>query len=434
MHATGSRAHASLTAVVRRPSWVWIVFVAVIVAVLITAATVTTVRLTAAPPPAAVSIHVPATMRLAGTAPPSIPVPARGSFALATSLSGTVATRDASTVRPIGSVAKAMTALVVLAMHPVAPGASGPSITMTGADVLLYRKTVAEGGSNIPVRAGEVLTERDLLLALLLPSADNIAETLAVWAAGTRSAFIDRLNATAAGMGMGHTHFADPSGLSAGTVSTAADLVLLAQAVVATPALAQLVAVSRATLPGGTVLRNLDILLGVQPGWLGIKTGWTGAAGGCLLFAATRSYGAGRTVTVWGAVLGQPPLRRGDPAHPELGEAFVSAQGAALAALNGYAAVDLGRLSPPTSGTISTRWGSNADVALARHAPDIVLVRAGTILRLGVTAVTPHAPIASGAVVGEIRGVMNGRTAVTWTVVSLDAIAAPSPLWKLFSA
>ena len=81
--------------------------------------------------------------------------------------------------------------------------------------MLLYRQAVAEGGSNLRVHAGEVLTERDLLLALLLPSADNIAETLAVWVSGNRAAFIARLNATAAAMGMGHTHFADPSGLSA---------------------------------------------------------------------------------------------------------------------------------------------------------------------------------------------------------------------------
>ena len=76
---------------------------------------------------------------------------------------------------------------------------------MTSADVLLYRQAVAEGGSNLRVRAGEVLTERDLLLALLLPSADNIAETLAVWVSGNRSAFIARLNATAAALGM-HAH------------------------------------------------------------------------------------------------------------------------------------------------------------------------------------------------------------------------------------
>ena len=89
-----------------------------------------------------------------------------------------------------------MTALVVLDGASAAPGARrAVAVTMTGADVQLYRQAVAAGGSNLRVRAGEVLTERDLLLALLLPSADNIAETLAVWVPANRAAFIARLNA-----------------------------------------------------------------------------------------------------------------------------------------------------------------------------------------------------------------------------------------------
>ncbi len=418
----------------RRTSWVWIVFAAVVGAMLITAATFVAVRLAAAPPRPTIAISVPDTLVVGPSGAPTIPVPTRGSFALATSVDGTVATRDPSGVHPIGSVAKAMTALVVLAAHPITAGASGPSVTMSSADVLLYRQAVAEGGSNIRVRAGEVLTERDLLLALLLPSADNIAETLAVWVSGNRSTFITRLNATAATMGMEQTHFADPSGLSAGTVSTAADLLLLARAVIANAALAGLVETRQATLPGGTLLRNLDILIGAQPGWLGIKTGWTGAAGGCLVFAADMSYGAGRVVTVWGAVLGQPPLTSGDPAHPELGEAFASALGAAVAALHQYAAVDVAGNSPDISGSISTRWGASALLVVANHGPDVVVVRAGSVMQLRVSVVASRAPIASGEVVARVIGVLNVGTSVTWNVVSGDAIAAPSPWWKLFSA
>src|ERR1035441_818014 len=105
-------------------SWVWVVFVAVIGALLIAAGTFVTVKLAAPAPPADVSINVPATLLVDGTAPPSIPVPARGSFALATSLSGTLASANPAVVRPIGSVAKAMTALVVLAAHPLATATS----------------------------------------------------------------------------------------------------------------------------------------------------------------------------------------------------------------------------------------------------------------------------------------------------------------------
>ena len=418
----------------RRTSWVWTVFVAVVAGMVITAATFVAVRLTAPPPAATVSVHTSATVLLDGAAPPPIPTPASGSFALATSMGGTLATRDVASVRPIGSVAKAMTALVVLSAHPLERGASGPSITMTVADVALYRQAVAEGGSNLRVRAGEVLTERDLLLALLLPSADNIAETLAVWVSGNRAAFIARLNATAVTLGMHATHFADPSGISGGTVSTAADLVVLARAVIANPALADLVGTTQAVLPDGTVLKNLDILLNRQAGWLGIKTGWTGAAGGCLLFAAEMRYGTGDIVTVWGAVLGQPPDSSGDGAHPELGQAFLAAQRAVTSALAGYAAVDLSAVPPQVSGSIITRWGIDGPVVLSPFAAsDLVFVRAGALLRIHVVLLAPRAPIATGATVAEITGVLNAKTSITWKVVSTNAIAAPSPWWKLFS-
>jgi D-alanyl-D-alanine carboxypeptidase (penicillin-binding protein 5/6) len=418
----------------RRTSWVWIVFTAVIGAVLITAATIVTVRLTAQPPAPTVSVQVPATLLVDGTAPPAIPVPAHGSFALATSLNGTVASRDPTSVRPIGSVAKAMTALVVLAAHPLDTTAAGPSLTMTNEDVLLYRQAVSEGGSNLPVRAGEVLTERDLLLALLLPSADNIAESLALWVSGNRSAFINRLNATAAAMGMNHTHFADPSGLSVRTVSTAADLVVLARAVIANPALASVVGTSRAVLPDGTVLKNLDILLTTQAGWLGIKTGWTGAAGGCLLFADRNVYETGTTLTVWGAVLGQPPSSDADPAHPELGDAFASARNAVVTAIASYASVDLASSPPQVSGSVTTAWGPGADVQVSNHAPEVVFVRAGAQLQLHLTLLSPRAPMASGTTIAEITGLLNKKIAITWQVITASAIASPSVAWKLFSS
>jgi serine-type D-Ala-D-Ala carboxypeptidase (penicillin-binding protein 5/6) len=417
----------------RRPRWPW-VLLAALVALLIAAASVITVRLEASPPPPTVSIDAAATLAVDGASAPPIPTPALGSFALSTSVDGTVATHDSTVVRPIGSVAKTLTALVVLDVHPLTPGASGPSLTMTTADVALYRHALAQDGSAVPVGAGEILTERDLLLALLLPSANNIAETLASWVSGNSVAFSARLNAAAAAMGMTHSHFADPSGFSAKTVSTAGDLLLLAQSAVANPALAELVAVRQARLPDGTILHNLDILLAQQPGWLGIKTGWTGAGGGCLLFAARGTYAPNETVTVWGAVLGQPRLAAADPAHPELGAAFAAARSAVVAALKGYVAIDLARLSPAVTGRISTRWGSGARAVLSEPSKDVKVVRAGAVLHLTVTTLQPAAPFGSGVTVGRVTGVLNADSTVTWRIVSSAAIAGPSLWWKLFAA
>jgi D-alanyl-D-alanine carboxypeptidase (penicillin-binding protein 5/6) len=420
----------------RRARWPWIVWIAVVAAMLIAAASFFVVKVTARLPVAAVRIDVPASAVLTASRPEtSIPVPSSGSFALSSSMPGEVASHAAGVVRPIGSVAKAMTALVVLNDLPLSPGANGPSRVMTEADVTLYHQAVAEGGSNLPVRVGEVLSERDLLLALLLPSADNIAESLAVWASGNRTAFIASLNATAAAMGMHSTHFADPSGISTKTVSTASDLVLLAEAVVANPTLAELVSVQQARLPDGTVLHNLDILLGKDPTWLGIKTGWTGAAGGCLLFAARKSFGSssGVSVTVWGAVLGQPRARASDPAHPELGAAFAAAETASSSVLNSYSAVDLNQAMPAITGTVTTMWGDAAQTGLLANAKsDIVLVRSGAVLRFSLTKQSPSLPFGAGAIVGHVTGVLNATTSITWRVVATSGIDAPAWTWKLF--
>jgi D-alanyl-D-alanine carboxypeptidase (penicillin-binding protein 5/6) len=419
----------------RRPRWPWVVFTGVLGALVIAGASVVVLRLAAPLPHATVQINTTATLALGGTAPGRIPVPSRGSFALSASTLGTVAAYNAAVQRPTGSVAKAMTALVVLEALPLAPGASGPLRTMTAVDVQLYRQAVAAGGSNLPVRAGDVLSERDMLLALLLPSADNIAESLAVWVSGNRTAFIARLNAKAAELGMAHTHYADPSGLSNRTVSTAADLVLLAKAVIENPSLAALVAVQQARLSNGTLLRNLDILLQQQTGWLGIKTGWTGAAGGCLLFAAHRTYGTApaMSVTVFGAVLGQPAMTAPDPAHPELGAAFAEARSAVTAVLDSYHTVDLSQSNPSLSGTVSTPWGSSALVELLpAQGITTMLVRGPATLQLSVSTSQVGAPLAASAQVGQISGVLNG-VKVTWPVIVSSAIAAPSLEWKLLN-
>jgi len=416
-----------------RPRWPWVVFGVVIGALLVAAASFVALRLTAPLPRATVQIDTTATLALGGDAPGNIPLPSRGSFALSASTLGTVASYNPTVVRPTGSVAKAMTALVVLDALPLAPGANGPSRTMTAADVQLYRQAVAAGGSNLRVRAGEVLTERDLLLALLLPSADNIAESLAVWVSGGRSAFIARLNAKAAALGMAHTHYADPSGLSNATVSTAADLLLLARAVIGNPTLAALVAVQQAGLPDGTILHNIDVGLQQEPDWLGIKTGWTGAAGGCLLFAARRSYGPtpAMSVTVYGAVLGQPSMTAPDPAHPELGAAFLEAENAVSAVLDSYHGVDLTQSEPALTGSVSTRWGGSSPVELlAAEGAHTVMVRGPATVQLSVTTFKPVAPLLQHTQVGEIDGVLNGAR-VTWRVIISNAIAAPSWWWKL---
>jgi D-alanyl-D-alanine carboxypeptidase (penicillin-binding protein 5/6) len=203
----------------------------------------------------------------------------------------------------IASVAKVMTAYLVLRDHPLRPGQDGPTITLTDADVADTDRRRRQHESVVSIAAGEQLTELQALQALLLPSANNIAAVLARWDAGSADRFVARMNATARSLGMTHTHYTDPSGYDDATVSTAADQVRIVDRAMRLPVFASIVATPSATLPVAGTVHNTNTRLG-HNGFVGVKTGSTGAAGGCLAFRAIRWIDGKRT-TITGVVLGQ---------------------------------------------------------------------------------------------------------------------------------
>jgi D-alanyl-D-alanine carboxypeptidase (penicillin-binding protein 5/6) len=205
---------------------------------------------------------------------------------------------------PIASVAKVMTAYLVLRDHPLDPGEDGPAITMDGDDVADTYRRAAREESVVPVLAGEHLTERQALEALLLPSANNVAAALARWDAGSTGRFVARMNATARSLGMAHTRYTDPSGYDDATESTAADQVRIVERAMQLRAFAHIVAMPTATLPVAGTVHNTNRLLGYD-GFVGVKTGSDDAAGGCFAFRAVR-WIHGRRTAITGVVLGQP--------------------------------------------------------------------------------------------------------------------------------
>jgi serine-type D-Ala-D-Ala carboxypeptidase (penicillin-binding protein 5/6) len=205
---------------------------------------------------------------------------------------------------PIASVAKLMTAYVILQDHPLSASGSGPDITVEPSEAAEYPSQVADGESLVAVAAGETLTEREALEALLLPSADNMAWILARWDAGSQAAFAARMNAAARSLAMTGTRYTDPSGLDPSTTSTAADQVRLGIAAMRVPALAAITAESTAVVPVAGAVSNTNALLG-QDGIVGLKTGSTAAAGGCLLVAAWQEVNGHNTLIV-AATFGQP--------------------------------------------------------------------------------------------------------------------------------
>ena len=248
----------------------------------------------------------------AGTAAPrqerlaAVSWPADGVSAADISGFGVAAGPGATRPVPIASVAKVMTAYVVLHDHPLPANGSGPDIAVQPSEAAAYPSQVRDGDSLVPVAAGEMLTERQALAALLLPSADNMAWILARWDAGSQAAFVARMNAAARRLGMTSTSYTDPSGLDPSTASTAADQVRLGVAAMRVPALAAIAAMPTAVVPEAGLVRNYNTLLG-QDGIVGLKTGSTQAAGGCVLVAAWRQA-SGRKTLIVAATFGQPGI------------------------------------------------------------------------------------------------------------------------------
>jgi serine-type D-Ala-D-Ala carboxypeptidase (penicillin-binding protein 5/6) len=211
--------------------------------------------------------------------------------------------RGVDTERPMASVTKVMTALLVLQA-----GNLGRQIRVPKAAVVYAWKY---GGETAALRPGDVLTAQQLLAALLLPSGADAAYTLANAYGPGLAAFVARMNATAVKMGMAHTHFTSPDGLpyptETATYSTPSDLLTLGLAAMRFPAFQSIVDLRFYHLPKGRGHHqywwdNTDALIGSYQGAVGIKSGYTDDAGHCLLFEAGRN---GRTLI--GVVLGSPP-------------------------------------------------------------------------------------------------------------------------------
>ena len=205
---------------------------------------------------------------------------------------------------PIASVAKVMTAYLILRDHPLRAGEEGPTITLNASVVADTERRRRQEESVVSVADGEQLTELQALQALLLPSANNIAAVLARWDAGSEAQFVARMNGAARALGMTHTRYTDPSGYDDATVSTAADQVLVVERALRQPVFARIVATQSATLPVAGTVYNTNTLLG-RNGVVGVKTGSDRAAGGCFAFQAIRWIEGART-TITGVVLGQP--------------------------------------------------------------------------------------------------------------------------------
>ncbi|OCC09792.1 serine hydrolase [Streptomyces sp. PTY087I2] len=227
--------------------------------------------------------------------------PGQGQSAVMVDGVGSLGSEGAQKPAPIASVAKVMTAYVILQGHPLKGDEEGEKITV---DQKAEDESKRPDESTAPLSKGQELTQRQLLQLLMIPSGNNAARLLARWDAGSEDAFIDKMNDAAEELGMKGSTYTDPSGLEKTTVSTATDQLKLAQAVMRNEVFREIVDMPEVEIEGidGKIYNNNTLLL--QPGVSGIKTGSSTPAGGNLLWSANTKVD-GKMLWIYGAVMGQ---------------------------------------------------------------------------------------------------------------------------------
>ncbi|MFG3498002.1 serine hydrolase [Streptomyces sp. NPDC047928] len=230
----------------------------------------------------------------------AMPWPGEGQGAVKVEGIGQIGTYGPQEAAPTASVAKTMTAYLILKNHPIKNKDDGPQIEI---DQLTEDQSHIEDWSRAPVKKGQKYTLGELLQLLMVQSANNVAHLLARWDAGTEEAFLKKMNDAAKELGMENTTYTDPSGFEKTTVSTPVDQLKLAEAAMQDKAFREIVDLPSVDLPqiGKTLYSGNSILL--RDGVGGIKTGTSTPAGGNLLWAAYTKVD-GKLYRILGIVMG----------------------------------------------------------------------------------------------------------------------------------
>jgi serine-type D-Ala-D-Ala carboxypeptidase (penicillin-binding protein 5/6) len=309
---------------------------------------------------------------------------------------------------PIASTTKLMTALITL-----------EHVRRLGKQFTQNNYVAAAGDSQIGLVPGERMSVHDLLLALLLPSADDAAEDLAFNVGhGSVGRFVGMMNARARQLGLAHTHYTTPIGLDTrGNYSSASDLVKLASFLMAhSPFFARVVALPHAVLHSGSHPRyvtNRNDLVGRVPWIDGVKTGHTSGAGYVLVGSGRRDG-----MTLLSAVLGT---------------SSESTRDASTLALLDYGFANFRLARPVLRGcvlarpTVHDRPGVHAAVIAASTLTRVV----GRTTRLTIRVDVPHqlsGPLKRHAVVGDVVVLAHGRPVARTRLLLARALPAVSPL------
>ncbi|MDB5183021.1 MAG: peptidase D-alanyl-D-alanine carboxypeptidase 1, D-alanyl-D-alanine carboxypeptidase [Candidatus Saccharibacteria bacterium] len=356
------------------------------------------------------------TVTLPASTQPVTPWPAGVSAGFGTTTSGVLDTSPSSEQpRSIASIAKVITALAVTQKKPLSSDADN-IITFSAADEELYHHYAASDGSYVPIHAGDQLSEYRALEAMLLPSANNMADSLAIWAFGSMDAYASYATNMVKSYGLKNTTITEASGFNDTVLSTPSDLIVLGQKLLANTELAQIVMQQNDTLPILGKLYNTNQLLG--NGVNGIKTGHTTGAGYCLLLEKNIVIDSTHTVHAISAVLGAGSSNDSFSLSDSLIKSVQGDFGAVL-------------IAPKNAvlGTIITPWGARSDIVATA---DVNTYGWKYTARTAQTSPLPVAGAASaGTAAGSITVKNDSGFTDSYNLVLKNSLKPPSKWWRL---
>lgn len=326
-----------------------------------------------------------------------------------------IAAAGSTTPLPLASIAKVITALVVLDAKPLEAGEAGPGVTLTTADYQSYLDYTARGARSVTVFQGEVWSEQELLQAMLLGSSNNHADTIARWAFGSVDAYVEAATLWLAAQGFDDTTVVDATGLQERSVGTGTDLAGLAGLAAAHPVISSILASPASALADRRGIDNTTAYL-PELGITGISRSYTDAAGVCFLFTAQVVDGD-KTFAFAGAFVGEPDYTTLD---------------ADLAALMTSATNGVSEQPILHKGDayvrFDTAWGASSSGTVGLSKTTFAWQAAEPVQPT--IEVEPVTTARGGTVVGRIT--VDGTAGETSSTLKLDrTIPDPGPGWRL---
>jgi D-alanyl-D-alanine carboxypeptidase (penicillin-binding protein 5/6) len=357
--------------------------------------------------------------------PAQVALPVEGAYALSVAgaddylgptASGIWVSGGGDGPRPIASISKLITALVVLNAKPLADTTDpGPTITFDRDDHALYDKYYVLGATIAAMPTGSSMSQRQALEAMLIISASNYAEAVSTWAFGSQSAFVRATRDWLAANGLTATTIVEPTGIDPRNTSTPTDLIALARIAMANPVVAQIAGMTSLNVPNIPPALNTNTLLGIE-GITGLKTGTLEESGSNLLFTATMDVGTPESVRVIGVILGS---FSSDSVKLDVRALLGSIR-------DGFHTVTLGEKGQEI-GTYSTLWGESARIVLGADASVLTWSDAGVDAAFTATPLTTGT---DGDAVGTVTWTV-GDSVITAPLILDGTIEPPDAWWRL---